>query len=184
LQLEDLGDFRVKGVTEAIRVHRLVGAGAATTRLDVSRARGLSRFVGRDADMAALEAALAEAQVGHGQVVGVVAAARTGKSRLCWEFAERCRARGLTVNEGHAVAHGKSIPYLPILQVFRGYYGITEQDDDRTAREKIAGRLLLLDESFREFLPVQLEFFGLPDPDRPVPRLHPVAKQRQPLTMV
>ena len=49
----------------------------------------------------------------------------------------------------YAVAHGKNIPYLPMLQVFRGYYGITEQDNDRSVREKIAGRMLLLDESFR-----------------------------------
>ena len=66
-----------------------------------------------------------------------------------------------------------------MLQVFRGYYGITEQDDDRTVREKIAGRMLLLDESFREVLPVLFEFFGVPDPDRPVPRMDPEAKQRQ-----
>jgi len=178
-ELEDLGDFQVKGVQAPVRVHRLVGTGAARTRFDVSRSRGLTRFVGRDADMATLEAALEQAQAGHGQVVGVVAEAGTGKSRLCFEFAQRCRTRGMTVNEGHAVAHGKNIPYLPILQVFRGYYGITEQDDDRTAREKIAGRLLLLDESFREVLPVLFEFFGVPDPDRPVPRLDPEAKQRQ-----
>ncbi len=130
-----------------MRVHRLLGVGTARTRFDVSRSRGLTRFVGRDADMATLEAALEQAQAGHGQVVGVVAEAGTGKSRLCFEFAERCRARGMTVNEGHAVAHGKNIPYLPMLQVFRGYYGITERDDDRTVREKIAGRMLLLDES-------------------------------------
>jgi class 3 adenylate cyclase len=179
LQLEDLGDFRVKGVTEPIRVHRLVGAGAATTRLDVSRARGLSRFVGRDADMATLEAALSEAQAGNGQVIGVVAAAGTGKSRLCWEFAERCRARGITVYEGHAVAHGKSIPYLPVLEVCRAYYGIGERDDDATVRDKIAGRLLLLDEGFRDVLPVMFEFFRVPDPERPVPRMDPEAKQRQ-----
>ncbi|HXJ36133.1 MAG TPA: adenylate/guanylate cyclase domain-containing protein [Candidatus Eisenbacteria bacterium] len=179
LQLEDLGDFRVKGASEPVRVHRLVGAGTATTRLDVSRARGLTRFVGRDADMATLEAALAQAQAGHGQVVGIVAAAGTGKSRLCWEFAERCRARGITVNEGHALAHGKNIPYLPMLQLFRAYYGITDRDDDATVRDKIAGRLLLLDEGFRDVLPVVFEFFRVPDPERPVPRMDPEAKQRQ-----
>jgi class 3 adenylate cyclase len=178
-ELEDLGDFQVKGVQAPVRVHRLVGTGAARTRFDVSRSRGLTRFVGRDADMATLEAALEQAQAGHGQVVGVVAEAGTGKSRLCFEFAERCRARGMTVNEGHALAHGRNIPYLPMLQVFRGYYGITEQDDDRTAREKIAGRLLLLDEGFRDVLPLLFEFFGVPDPERPVPRMDPDAKQRQ-----
>jgi class 3 adenylate cyclase len=177
--LEDLGEFRVKGLREPVRVHRLLGPGRARTRFDVSRARGLTRFVGRDADMRMLEDALAQAQAGTGQVVGVVAEAGTGKSRLCHELAERCRARGITVNFGRALAHGKHIPYLPMLEVFRAYYRIADGDDDRTAREKIAGRLLLLDEGLREALPVVFEFFGVPDPTRPVPPMDPDAKQRQ-----
>jgi hypothetical protein len=110
LALEDLGEFRVKGVTDRVPVHRLAGPGEARTRLDVSRQRGLSRFVGRDADLRVLEDALAQAEAGSGQVVGVVAEAGTGKSRLCLEFLERCRARGMRVWEGRAVAHGRNIP--------------------------------------------------------------------------
>jgi class 3 adenylate cyclase/tetratricopeptide (TPR) repeat protein len=177
--LEDLGEFPLKGAREPMRVHRLVGTGSAHTRFDISRARGLTRFVGRDSDMATLEAALAQSQAGNGQVVGIVAEAGTGKSRLSFEFTEKCRAQGLTINQSAAVAHGRNIPYLPMLQVFRGYYGVQEQDDDRTIREKIAGRMLLLDEAFRDVLPVLFEFFGVPDPDRPVPRMDPEAKQRQ-----
>jgi len=56
VQLEDLGDFRVKGTSASMRAHRLAGTGTATTRLEVSRARSLTRFVGRGADMATLEA--------------------------------------------------------------------------------------------------------------------------------
>jgi adenylate cyclase len=178
--LEDLGPFRVKGVSEPVAVHQLEAAGAAQTRFDVARARGLTRFVGREADMRTLEDALEQASTGTGsQVVGVVAEAGVGKSRLCFEFLERCRARGMMVLEGHAVAHGKNVPFLPMLQVFRAYYGITEQDSDRVAREKIAGRLLLLDESFRELLPLLWDFLGVPDPERPAPRLNPEARQRQ-----
>jgi class 3 adenylate cyclase len=146
VDLDDLGDFRAKGVATPVRVHRLVGAGATRTRFDVSRARGLTRFVGREADMGALDAALEEASRGNGQVVGVVAAAGTGKSRLCFEFTQRCRSRGIEVLEGRAVAHGRHLPLLPILQVFRAYFGIEERDDPRTVRAKIAGRALLLDE--------------------------------------
>jgi adenylate cyclase len=110
----------------------------------------------------------------------VVAEAGVGKSRLCFEFLERCRARGdLLVLEGHAVAHGRHIPFLPILEIIRGYYGITDQDDDRTAREKIAGRMLLFDEAYREVLPLIFEFLGVPDPERPAPRMDPEARQRQ-----
>jgi adenylate cyclase len=114
--LEDLGEFRVKGSAEPLRVHRLAGMGAARNRFDVSRSRGLSRFVGRANEVRTLEAALAAARAGHGAVVGVVAQAGTGKSRLCFEFLESCRAAGFGVHEGRAVAHGKTIPLVPRLR--------------------------------------------------------------------
>src|ERR1700687_3972104 len=177
--LDDLGPFRVKGVAEPVAVFVLRGLGAVRRRFDASRARGLTHFVGREEDMRTLDAALEQAQAGHGQVVGVVAKAGTGKSRLCFEFTEGCRARDMSIIEGQAVAHGKNIPLLPMLQVFRAYYGISERDDDLTVREKIAGRLLLLDDSFRDVLPVMFDFFGVPDPERPVARMDPDARQRQ-----
>jgi class 3 adenylate cyclase len=177
--LADLGEFPVKGLDAPARVHQLTGLGALRTRFEVSRARGLTRFVGRDLDMTTIEAAFAQASAGNGQVVGVVAPAGTGKSRLCFEFLESCRARGVPVIEGHALSHGKNIPFLPMLEVFRDYYGITPQDDPRTVREKIAGRLLLLDESFRDALPLVFETFGAPDPARPPPPMDADTRQRQ-----
>ncbi len=177
--LEDLGNYRVKGSAEPLRVLRLAGVGAARTRFDVSRSRGLSRFVGRANEVRTLEAALGAARAGSGAVVGVVAHAGTGKSRLCYEFLESCRAAGFNVREGHAVAHGKSIPLIPVLEIFRGYFAIGERDDDRTAREKIAGRLLLLDDGFRDVLPVLFDFLGVADPAQPPPRLKEEARQRQ-----
>jgi len=177
--LDDLGEFRVKGVGAPVRIHRLAGIGASRSRFDLSRARGLSRFVGRAADLRTLEDALEQTDAGNGQAVGIMAEAGTGKSRLCFEFLERCRARGMKVFEGRAVAHGRNIPLLPILEVFRSFFGITAQDDDRGAREKIAGRMVLLDQAFAETLPLMFDFLGVADPQHPAPRLDPDARQRQ-----
>jgi class 3 adenylate cyclase/tetratricopeptide (TPR) repeat protein len=177
--LRDLGAATIKGVSEPLQVFELVGMGSAHTRFDVSRARGLVRFVGRDGEMEVLEAALVRSRGGDGQVVSVVAEAGTGKSRLCFEFAQRCRARGLRVLEGRCVAHGRNLPLLPVLEIIRGYYGIADDDDDRTAREKVAGRMLLLEESYRAVLPLLFEFLGIPDPQHPAPSLPPEARQRQ-----
>jgi class 3 adenylate cyclase/tetratricopeptide (TPR) repeat protein len=179
VRLGDLGTAAVKGVKEPVQVYELEGMGELQTRFDVSRSRGLTRFVGRDDDMTLLEQALEQANAGNGQVVGVVAEAGTGKSRLCFEFVERCRARGINVYTGSGVAHGRNIPLLPIMQVFRAYFGINESDGDRAAREKIAGRLLLLDEGFREFLPLVFDLMGVSDPARPAPAMDPDARQRR-----
>ena len=177
--LDDLGEMQIKGVQSAMHVHELKGLGQMHTRMDVSRARGFSRFVGRGDEMQALEAALARASEGQTQVIGIVGEAGLGKSRLCYEFLERCRARGLMTLETTGVSHGRAIPFLPILKLFRAFFGVTEQDSDATARERIAGRLLLLDERLRESLPLIFDFMGVSDPENPSPRIDPEARQRQ-----
>ncbi len=178
-RLRDLGPFELKGVSAPVRVYELEGVGTLHTPLEVSRSRGFSRFVGRADEMAALEAALARAVEGSGQVVGVVADPGLGKSRLCFEFIERCRARGITVYEGHGISHGKLIPFLPILELFRGFFRITEQDSAEAAREKIAGRMVLLDEALRDALPLLFDFLGVPDPERPVPQMNREERLRE-----
>src|SRR5262249_54437841 len=160
---EDLGEFSIKGVSGPMHVFELRGVGRMRTRLDLSRARGFSRFVGRQSEMAALEAALEQAIAGNAQVVGVVAEPGTGKSRLCYEFLERCRARGITVYEAHGLSHTKVVPFLPILELLRTVFRITEQDGNEAAREKIAGRMLLLDEALADGLPLMFDFLGVPD---------------------
>jgi class 3 adenylate cyclase/tetratricopeptide (TPR) repeat protein len=177
--LNDLGEMEIKGVHGAMHVYELQGLGQLRTRLDVSRSRGFSRFVGRGDEMQVLESALTRAREGKAQVIGIVGAAGLGKSRLCFEFLERCRARGLMTYETTGVAHGKAIPFLPILRLFRAFFGITEQDSEITARQRIAGRLLLLDERLRESLPLVFDFMGVADPDNPAPRIDPEARQRQ-----
>ncbi len=177
--LLNLERFHVKGVREPIGVYQLRGVGRLRTRLEMSRARGFSRFVGRSDEMATLQAALDRAVAGQGQVVGVVAEAGIGKSRLCFEFAERCRARGIAVYEAQAVAHGKAIPLLPVLELWRRSFGITEHDSDRAARDKIAGRMVLLDPQLADALAFMFEFLGVPDPERPAPRIEPEAWLRQ-----
>jgi adenylate cyclase len=68
--------------------------------------------------------------------------------------------------------------------VFRAYYGITLEDDDRSAREKIAGRMVLLDNRFAGALPLLFDFLGVADPQHPAPRLDPDARQRQLLAVM
>src|SRR5262244_1931286 len=178
-QLQDLGRITVKGVSEPVRHFDLEAVGSFRTRFDRSRARGLSAFVGRDREMAALDAALERARGGSGQVVGVVGEAGTGKSRLCAEFVESCRARGIPVLEGRGVAHGKAIPMLPMLEMWRASYEIRDGDGPETTRAKIADRLLSMDESFREELPFVFDLFGVPDPANPSPAIDPEQRQKR-----
>jgi class 3 adenylate cyclase/tetratricopeptide (TPR) repeat protein len=178
LELPDLGEFEIKGASRPVRVFELAGVGQARGRLDLARERGFSRFVGREREMAALEEALGRARKGEATALGVVAEPGIGKSRLYHEFAERCRGEGTEVFQAQGQAHGKSIPFMPILQMLRAFFGIGDNDAEQLAREKIAGRALLLDSSFADDLPLLFDFLGVPDPERPVPQMSPEARQR------
>jgi class 3 adenylate cyclase/DNA-binding winged helix-turn-helix (wHTH) protein len=178
-ELRDLGAKEPKGSGEPITVFELVGRGALRTPLEVAAARGFSRFVGRAGEMAALEAAFARAAEGNGQVVGVVAEPGVGKSRLCHEFAESCRARGVDVFSAHALAHASTVPFLPVLEILRAQFGITETDDAVTSRAAIERAVLDLDSALADSLPLLFDFLGVADPDRPVAVMDPEARQRQ-----
>lgn len=177
--LTDLGAAQLAGVENPVGVFDLESTTAARTRLDVSRSRGLTRFVGRVDEMQSLESALARARQGHGQVVGVVGEPGLGKSRLCFEFVERCRAQDLPVYEAHCPSHGKLIPFIPILALFRSYFDISDQDSPGQTRQKIAGALVLIDPDLHPGLPVLFEFLGVDDPNNPAPSIDPDARQRQ-----
>jgi class 3 adenylate cyclase len=184
LELGDLGEIELGGASQPLHVHELTGVGAARGGLDVARARGLTSFVGRDEELRTLEAAWGQALAGQGQLIGIVGDAGVGKSRLSHEFTERQRAKGVPVYQIAGQAHAKSVPLLPLLQVLRAYFEITELDSDQTARERIAGRLLLLDSTFEDELPLLFDFLAVPHPPRPAERMDPEARQRQLLALM
>ena len=184
-ELRELGEFEVRGLAERQRVLELVGPGTARTRLQaVAATRGLSRFVGRDAERAELESALDHALAGDGRAVGIVGDPGVGKSRLVHEFAAGCAARGVPVTSTAGIAHGRHVPLLPILALYRSYFGIGELDAPQAARERIETTILALDRAFAEDLPLLFEFLGVPDPERPRGRMTPAARQRRLLGLV
>jgi len=178
LDLRDLGEFEIKGASRPVGVFELAGVGQARSRLDLARERGFSRFVGREREIERLREGLRRAEAGEATALGIVAEAGVGKSRLYHEFVGRCRADAVEVFEAQGQAHGKSIPFMPILQMLRAFFGIEDSDPEQTTREKIAGRALLLDAAFADDLPLLFDFLGVPDPDRPVPQMSPEARQR------
>jgi class 3 adenylate cyclase len=177
LELSDLGSMQLKGASEPVRVYVLEGIGPAATRLDRSRARGLARLVGRDEELAALASALEKAKRGQAQVVGVVGPAGVGKSRLCSEFLSRCRADGAVVHEVHCSSHAAA-PLATAIDLVRRLLDVGPDDGDRKAREKIAGRLMLLDPMFDEALPSIFAILGVAEAEHPVP-LEPEARLRR-----
>ncbi len=184
LELADRGEVEPKGAGGALRIYELAGRGEATGRVEALRRRGLSHFVGREAEMDVLDRAREQALAGQGQVVGVVGEAGVGKSRLCYEFAERCRGRGMPVFQVAAQAHARSVPLAPVLALLREFFGIGEHDPDRLARQRIGETVTSLDPGLGEELPLLFELLAVGDPERPAERMAPEARQRRLLALL
>ncbi|MBX9964480.1 MAG: AAA family ATPase [Burkholderiales bacterium] len=153
VRVAPLGPVNVKGVTEPVEVYELEGAGTARTRLQAAALRGLTRFVGRDAEVEHLGRALGQAGAGHVQVVAIVGEAGVGKSRLVYEFVHSHRVQGWLTLEAASASYGRATSYLPVIGLLKSYFKIDDRDDHRQMREKVIGKLLTLDESLRSLVP-------------------------------
>lgn len=173
-----LGATQVKGIPEPLAVYEVLRLGLLRTRLQVAQHRGLAQFVGREGELAQLHGALAQAKAGIGQIVGVVGEAGVGKSRLFHEFKMQSQ-RGCMVLETFSVSHGKSFAYLPLIELMKNYFQIETHDDDRRCREKVAGRVLMLDRELEDQLPYLLYLLGITEPSSAMPNMDPQIRRQR-----
>jgi class 3 adenylate cyclase/tetratricopeptide (TPR) repeat protein len=181
VRVKALGVVPVKGLTAPVEAFELVGVTALRRRLQAAAARGLTRFVGRQPELAVLHQALAQAAAGHGQVVALVGDAGVGKSRLAYEFVYAHPAQGWRVLESAAVSYGKATPYFPVIDLLKHYCYLDEQDDPRTVRAKVIGQVLTLDEALQDTLPALLFLLEVLPDDSPFRTLDPPQRRQRTL---
>jgi hypothetical protein len=146
VEVASLGLVQVKGLSVPVDVYELLGAGAARTRFEAAASgRRLSEFVGRDAELGALDRALVSASRGRGQVVAVVGEAGVGKSRLFYELIHSPAARGWRVRETRAVSHGAATTFLPLVALLKTYFEINDADSGATIAARVDRALGVLD---------------------------------------
>jgi class 3 adenylate cyclase len=160
VQVKPLGPLSIKGLETPLEVFEVTGAGTARSRMEAAAARGLTRFVGREAELQALDQALQKARAGHGQVVALVGEPGVGKSRLFREFIHSHRTHGWLVLEAGAASYSRGTVYLPVIDLLKAYFRIEPRDEPRQIREKVTGKVLSLDRALEPGLP---PFLGLLD---------------------
>jgi len=181
--LKPLGATRVKGVSEPVNVYEVAGLGPLRTRLQRAAGRGLTKFVGRDREIEALGHAAERSQSGHGQIVAAMADPGVGKSRLFFEFKATSQS-GWMVLETFSVSHGKASAYLPVLDLLHGYFKIAGEDDERTRREKVTGRVVALDRSLEDALPYLFSLLGIVEGDDPLAQMDARIKKSRTLEVI
>ena len=182
--VKSLGPVPVKGLADAVEVYEVTGEGLARTRLQAAARRGLTRFVGRDAELEQLRRAQQLAGAGRGQIAAVVGEAGVGKSRLFYEFTHSHRLQDWLVLESAAVSYGKATSYLPVIDLLKSYFKIQDRDDLREVREKVTGKLLTLDRALEPALPAVLALLDVPVDDAAWQALDPGQRRERTLDAV
>jgi class 3 adenylate cyclase len=178
-EFKPLGEVEVKGKEYPQEAFELTKVSEVETRIEAAAAKGLTRFVGRKNSMAALVQACDKVHSGSGQVLGIVGEAGVGKSRLLLEFRNRLPQSEFTYLEGRCLHYGGSMPYLPMLDILRSYFDIKGDDLEHIIKEKMAEKVLQLDERLKSVLPSLQEILSIKVEDEAYVNLEPGQKRER-----
>ena len=179
VQATSHGRVAVRGLDTPVVLYTITGMGPVRSSLAAAVSRGLTRFVGREAELARLDAARQSAAEGHGQVVGLVGEPGVGKSRLVHEFTRPDRMPGWLVLKAGAVSYGKGTAYGPVIDLLREYFEVGEESDHQDVRERITTKVQALDANLASATPVFLSLLDVPVEDQSWLSLDPPQRRRQ-----
>jgi class 3 adenylate cyclase/tetratricopeptide (TPR) repeat protein len=184
VEVESVGRPTLKGIPDPVEIFRLRGLKAAFASQHFHQAK-LTQLRGREKELGRLQHAQALAEAGEAQVLGICGGPGTGKSRLCYEMAQWCRARGRPVFEVRAQLYGSATPLQPVLELMRVFlFGISDADAPAAAREKIALRLGELGPADESDLGLLNDFLGVAEPGIGAATLNAKARHARLLTLV
>ncbi len=161
--VEDRGPQALKGVREPVTLYRVVQPSGVRSRLDVAAGR-LTRFVGRDIELATLIDRWERAQDGEGQNVVVLGEAGVGKSRLVYQLHEHLAAVPHTWLECGATPYTEGTPFHPIIALAAQGLAFAPEDTAAEQLGKLEVRLGAL--ASTETVALLADFLGLPPPTR------------------
>lgn len=178
VQAESLGLVVLKGKSEPVEVHRVLGLSSVRGGMSARGAqRPLSRFVGRDRDLEDLGTLLDEVLDGHGRAACIVSEPGMGKSRLLWEFRQSLVGRDLLYLEGQCVSYGASSPHLPVLDLLRAACGIEEAAGAELIRPRLHEATAAVGLDPETAVPALMHLLGAAPPEGPLLGLSPEALQ-------
>jgi class 3 adenylate cyclase/tetratricopeptide (TPR) repeat protein len=160
----DLGDQRIKGRVEPIRIYQALGL-----RSQPASMRGLTSarypLVGRQNEAQALAAAIQALVKPQGGIVLVEGDAGIGKSRLVTEVRRKLERSGAALHwlEGRGLSYGLSLNFHLITDVLRHHLGVSGEDEDVRIWTRLeASTRQLMPHRAEEIIPYLAILLGLP----------------------
>jgi predicted ATPase len=177
-EYQDLGAHALRGVTESMRLHRVLSESGAQSRLDIAQPRGLTPLVGREQEIGLLLERWEQVKAGQGHVVLLTGDAGIGKSRLVQILKEHVASEPHTRWECRSAEYAQNSALYPMIDLFQRLLWFDTQETPDAKLEKLKHALsqyrLPVEESIQLFAPL----LSLPIPEDHYPPLN-LSPQRQ-----
>jgi AAA ATPase domain/Adenylate and Guanylate cyclase catalytic domain len=161
----DLGTHRLKGIPDPVRAWQVVGEGAAS-RFDAAHVTGLSRFVGREQEVALLHSRWEQAVGGEGQAVFLCGEAGIGKSRIAEQLRQRLQAIDHARIRYQCSPFHTSSALQPVIAQLEYAAQFNPDDDDTIRLNKLEAFLAPTTRDMAEVVPLSAGLLGIPLADR------------------
>src|SRR5512136_929101 len=162
-RFEALGEKKVKGKDEPVRVYQVIAPSTKRTKFDVSAERGLTPFIGRERELELLLDGFQRVKAGKGQAFSIIAEAGVGKSRLLYEFRKAVANEDVNFLEGKCLSYSRGAAYHPVIDILKSTFDIQEGEGDQRIREKVKKGLELMGVDEASTLPYLLELLSVKD---------------------
>jgi class 3 adenylate cyclase/tetratricopeptide (TPR) repeat protein len=157
----------LKGVAKPTTCLPVLGRATIQTRLEARTRRGVAPFVGRRAELRALEHGLGIALTGKPCCMAISAATGLGKTRLAEEFLLSAAARGCYIMRGYCESYLGAEPLQPILQMLRAAFDIHPGTPTPAATEALDKAIGRISPALRAHRSELLRVFALAAGDAP-----------------
>jgi len=162
-RFEALGEKKVKGREEPVKVFQVIAPSTKRTKFDVSAERGLTPFIGRERELELLLDGFQRAKGGKGQAFSIISEAGVGKSRLLYEFRKAVANENVTFLEGKCLSYSRGVAYHPVIDILKSTFDIQEGEGDQGIRGKIKKGLEIMKVDEPSTLPYLLELLSVKD---------------------
>jgi len=162
-RFEAIGKKVVRGKQKAIPVYKVLSSKEDVHRPRLGSERMIySEMIGRDNELDRLELQVMKVINGAGSIVNIIGEAGIGKSRLVAELKKREVMKKVTLFEGRAISIGRNLSFHPIIDLFKQWARIREDDGQATAFGKLQDMVRsLYPEEIGEVLPFVATLMGM-----------------------
>lgn len=164
--IDDLGEHKLKGISQPQTTYRVRGESGAQSRLEASASLGLTPLVGRMEEVAILTKRWSQAVLGESHLVMLSGEAGIGKSRVLRSFREKISDNPHSQVLYYGSAYHQNSAFYPVIDQIERALRFESNDSTELKLEKLQSEVSRLGLEVNSTVPPLIALLSLGKPDK------------------